>query len=171
MYDDSREGELGCLKLETGEKMIVELVALGPKLYSVLLLDNSTKQTAKGIPKRNQRDISHGDYRNALLSGESKSFTFGGIKVVNEHVETVKYTRVGLNAFDSKRYCKDKFTSYFFGDPRIPIIQPEPSSHKPQIKNKRLKRGWEDIDGVDDLQPMFRDRVKIMRTFYPRENE
>ena len=54
MYDDSREGELGCLKLETGEKMIVELVALGPKLYSVLLLDNSTKQTAKGIPKRNQ---------------------------------------------------------------------------------------------------------------------
>ena len=56
-FDDSRKGELGFLKSETGEKRIAGVIALQPKCYCLKLEGDSTKLAAKGIPRFQQKNF------------------------------------------------------------------------------------------------------------------
>ena len=61
-FDESRKGDLGFFKSETGEKRIAGIIALQPKCYCLKLEGNSVKHAAKGVPRFQQETLSYENY-------------------------------------------------------------------------------------------------------------
>ena len=65
-YSETRKGQLGLLKSETGSTLIKEAIILKPKMYSLLLEDDKQVSRGKGIPSHHQKKMIHQEYREAL---------------------------------------------------------------------------------------------------------
>ena len=68
-YDQTNRLKLGNFKCETQRASIIEIVAIRPKMYSILMRKDADpasetveKQRIKGIPRAIARDIRHKDY-------------------------------------------------------------------------------------------------------------
>ena len=113
-FNNDNKKVVGKFKDETNGIPIVEFVGLRPKMYSILLEDNTEKHTAKGIPHRISQK--HLEYKNVLFSGSSTSVNFNSIASKNHQVKSVNINKINLSAFDDKRkLADDGITSYPYG--------------------------------------------------------
>ena len=114
-------GVLGILKDDMGEKLIDEFIALRAKMYN-LSVGGKDKSRAKGIPKEYvEKELKHEDFNNALFNATTEpdymdellgreghrnnaSINFSAIRSEGHKLSTVNITKLGLNAYDDKRY-------------------------------------------------------------------
>ena len=106
--------------------VIKEVIALKPKMYSILCQDLSEckekrldnlhsctekchikhSATAKGVSKISKQKITHQEYDTLLTSGTTMT-SAKTIKTFNNSLYSVKITKRGLSAFDDKKYILD----------------------------------------------------------------
>ncbi|XP_069167094.1 uncharacterized protein [Procambarus clarkii] len=119
-FDDSRKGQLGLLKSEVGAKIIKELIALKPKMYSILTQDQVQICRCKGIPTYHQSKLTHAAFQSALELNIGQRFQSRSIRNVKGRMCTCFTTKRGLSAFDDKRYVLSPTQSLAYGHPDIP---------------------------------------------------
>jgi hypothetical protein len=90
---------------------MTEFVGLRPKMYSCQI-GTEEKQTAKGIQKGFvKKHITHADYKRCLTSDQrSDQQQFASFSKFNtrcQQVTTDQINKVGLCAYDNKRYMLD----------------------------------------------------------------
>ena len=77
-------------------------------MYSILLSDKTEKRTAKGISKSAiKKQLTHELYKNCLFN---RSKTYNEMRLIRSdghQLFTDKINKVGLCAYDDKRYVKD----------------------------------------------------------------
>jgi len=80
-------------------------VELRAKMYSLLLPNNKSKNTAKGIPKPFvKKHITHEQYRDCLEKEMTTTATFQTIRSFVHELKTIQMTKKALSAYDDKRY-------------------------------------------------------------------
>ena len=138
LYDDSRKGQLGLLKSETGCLAIKEAICLAPKAYSILLEDSSTKNTAKGVNYNQKTQLRHDTYRQ-VHEGIMKNATAtcNNIRSFNNDLYTVTTEKVALAKIERKRHWVDSETSLAYGHPDIPVRQAVTVDSRPAQSQKR----------------------------------
>ena len=93
-------------------------------MYS-LQVGNTAKKTAKGVKSAYaQNCIHHADYRRCLISDERRDkqqlATFNTIRSKKHVVQSLEIQKVGLCAYDNKRYLLDDgIESYAYGHHKI----------------------------------------------------
>jgi hypothetical protein len=102
LHSNVNKKVIGKFKDECCGKVAVEFVGLRAKMYSLLLDDNSTKATAKGIPRFIQQK--HEAYKNCLFDSETTRVNFTCIRSKKHQVTTSSVTKKSLCNFDDKRY-------------------------------------------------------------------
>ena len=121
-YSDRNKKKLGYFKDETCGVPIVEFVGLRSKMYSILLADDSVKNTAKGIQqhfsktKLNTNCTSRAWKRNFE---HSPNITVLGVS----NMMFIPFTKIRLllSSFDDKRYLlKDSHNTLAYGHYKIP---------------------------------------------------
>ena len=96
---------VGLFKDELNGVPIVEFVGLRAKMYSFLLPDGSSKQTAKGIKKAHmKKHVIHEHYRDCLLDEKTTSARFWTIRSFAHQITTYETNKTALSPFDDKRY-------------------------------------------------------------------
>ena len=66
-FSNERKGQSGLLKSETGDRLI-KVIILKPKMYSVLMADETHMSLNKGIPSFHQKLITHQTFKHTLRS-------------------------------------------------------------------------------------------------------
>jgi len=131
-YDASNKKVLGKFKDECDGKPAHEFVGLRPKMYSLQLPEGKEKKTGKGIQKRFVKTkIKHSDYRRCIQSeqrqDQQQRASWKTIrnkthrqKVTEETpMMTQQIAKIGLCAYDNKRWLRDAVSSYAYGHCKI----------------------------------------------------
>jgi hypothetical protein len=146
LFSKTNQKVLGKFKCETGSQAPLEFVGLRSKMYSLLVDeeeeekrivaadggdgyggDKNNKMTAKGIKKHTKKRMRHSDFVKTLTTRIETRVQFRTFASNNQQLETVQIDKVGLSAYDDKRYIHDDgITSYAYG-------------HKNIIKAKRVR--------------------------------
>ena len=119
-------------------EIIREVVALKPKLYSILTKklvcqkakfpSHTCTQTcfmghkviAKGIPSSSKKSISHEDYRKVLELKNTTMTTARTIRSFNNRLYSIATQKRGLSAYDDKKYIlADGVNTLSYGHYRI----------------------------------------------------
>ena len=122
--DDTNKKVLGKFKDECEGKAPSDFIGLRPKMHS-LKCGSDEKKTAKGVKRAfTQNHISHVDYRRCLISDERKDkqqlATFNTIRSKKHVVQSLEIQKVGLCAYDNKRYLLDDgIESHSYGHYKI----------------------------------------------------
>ena len=119
LYSSSRKGELGLLKIETGEKKIKEFVCLRPKVYSLHVKGDEDIKPLKGLSYAAQKDISHIDYLTCLTNQVTTTKDMYNLRNVGGVMSLIKSNKVALRLLDDKRYWLDATKSLAYGHPRL----------------------------------------------------
>ena len=107
--DKTNKKIIGKFKDETSGIPIIEFIGLRNKMYSINLLNNKEKKSAKGIKKNFvNNDIKHDNYKK-VINGDAKNGFYENslMNVIRSKLHDIcSYTlnKVGLCAFDDKRY-------------------------------------------------------------------
>ena len=134
LYDESKKGKLGYLKIETGAKLIQEAVFLRPKLYSLLLEDDSQMSGAKGIAKREKDKVTHDQFRNCLYNNSSTMSRTSSIRNIRGQMVTTVGKKLALTSYDDKRYYVSNQESYGYGHPTALRLIKEERERRNQYK-------------------------------------
>ena len=108
LYNKNTASQLGLFKPENADNIITEFIGLKAKSYSYMTDEENKKN--KGVPEhivRNQITIN--DYRNVLYDSvdELKEFKYQLIQSKKHNLYTINAQKVGLSAYDDKRYILD----------------------------------------------------------------
>ena len=148
-HDPSNKKVPGMFSDERPKEIIREVVALKPKMYSLLTKKLTCDQksgnpdhdctsgcvegysiTAKGITKSAQRRITHEDYKSCLNFRETIDKTGTQMTVSNtiraygHKLYTISINKRGLSAYDDKKYiCDDGISTLSHGNYNIPRRQ------------------------------------------------
>ena len=96
LYDNRNKKVLGKMKYECGGLAIEEVVAIRPKMYSVLKEGKKNEKKAKGVKKNViEKEITHDHYKEALLRSEGHEM-YG-----------MCINKISLSPFDTKRWIAD----------------------------------------------------------------
>jgi len=168
LYSVKHEKALGKFKSETGSKAPLEFVGLRPKMYSLRVIgdkipmddeNDKRKLRAKGIKKSyTKKHIQHSDFINTLTTRESTSAVFRTFASSNQQLQTLEINKVGLSAYDDKRYIKeDGISSYAYRHKDIAKKQ----SHENDTDNlPAAKRMRLDSSCVDEQEVIISKRVR-----------
>ena len=110
LYDPHNNAVLGKFKDECAGKILAELVALRGNSYSMQIYDGKTmkqKNAAAGIKKAIQTSVNHETYKKTLFNENDTYITQNILRSYDHTVHSVTQTRVGLTAYDDKRYLLD----------------------------------------------------------------
>lgn len=121
-YNSENAKVIGKMKDETNGVPIREFIGLRSKMYSVLTDNEKEKKTAKGIKKSAiNQDITHEKYHDCLLGNDKKQFVkFNLIRSQNHQIKSLQIKKVGLCAYDDKRYIlEDGISSLPYGHFKI----------------------------------------------------
>ena len=122
--DTSNKKVPGKFSDEKPEEIIREVIALKPKMYSVLTQRLTCKErsvghvctvgchtggsiTAKGITKTAQKAISHDDYKMVLNERVTTMTTIKSIRSINHKLYSISIRKRGLSCFDDKKFLLD----------------------------------------------------------------
>lgn len=109
-YDATNKKVIGKFKDETSFDPIVEFVGLKAKMYSFVTRDSVEKKVAKGIKKSViKKGLYFDGYKNTLF-GEGGYFsrnTMNLIRSKKHQISSIKFNKIGLCAFDDKRYIEE----------------------------------------------------------------
>ena len=110
---------LGKFKDECNGAAPAEFVGLRPKMYSLKIPEQKDKKTAKGVQGSAQKKITHADYRRCLLSEETADKQQHVKQCAIRHTKHILYSveqnKVGLCAYDNKRYLLNDVDSLAYG--------------------------------------------------------
>ena len=105
---------IGLMKDELGGKIMTELVALRPKLYSYEKLDGSENKKCKGIKKCIvKKTLTFEDYKTCLFSDSTEYRSQLMFKSAKHEVHTIEVNKVALNRDDDKRISRKDGISTF----------------------------------------------------------
>ena len=137
MKDTTNAGVLGKLKSETSTSRIVDVICLQPKVYSILLDDDTCKTAVKGINFWLQKNITHRNYVD-IYDGLRDVFnvTVTNINSKCYKLFTIRHEKRALCRLDLKRYYKSKNLSYGFDHPLCEKQAVE--GRRSDVKIKRL---------------------------------
>ena len=120
LFSNKNKGVLGKLKSEIGSKIIEEVVALQPKVYSIKLSDNEEIKKAKGTKKTITNNLSHELYKKIHMGTLCQhSVTSVQIRSKNCKLQTIREKRRALCKVDTKRSYKNGEESLGYGHPDI----------------------------------------------------
>nr|XP_045586319.1 uncharacterized protein LOC123748172 [Procambarus clarkii] len=148
LYSIARKGKLGLLKSEVGSKIITQLVALKPKMYSLVTLDKQHICRCKGITRRQQAGLEHSSFIDALETNTSRRFVTRTIRNVGGQMCTCVTVKRGLSAFDDKRYVISPTVSLAYGHPDIP--------HDPEDEEAVISDLEMDVDAQENVEQNIR---------------
>ena len=119
-YSEANMKIIGKFKDETNAVPILEFIGLRAKMYSIKLSEFKSKATAKGIKKSVTKALKHEKYSDAIFGTTNEELrqtvSFNLIRSQNHQVNTIKINKVGLCAYDDKRYIlEDNINSYAHG--------------------------------------------------------
>ena len=124
-HDPTNKKVPGKFSDEKPTEIISEVIALKPKMYSVLtkkLVCKKAKEIghcctekcfnghtaiAKGITRASKKSISHDDYREVLDSRSTTMSTARTIRSFNHKLYSIVIQKRGLSAYDDKKYILD----------------------------------------------------------------
>lgn len=127
LYSSKNAKVLGYMKDECGGKAAIEFVGLRSKMYSLLVdEDKPSKRTAKGIKRRFvDKHVRHDMYKNTLINRTSTSSEFLNFRTRSHKIETVKFNKICLAAYDDKRYVlADGISTLAYGHKTLRRIYP-----------------------------------------------
>ena len=121
-YSDLNKKKLGFFKDETCGVPIVEFVGLRSKMYSILLADGSSKNTAKGIQQHfSKTNLKHELYRKCLEEEVQTQAQYNSIRSFKHQLYTIHQNKIALSSYDDKRYLlKDSYDTLAYGHYLIP---------------------------------------------------
>ena len=119
LYTAANRAKLGCFKDEAAGKVIIEMILLRPKMYSMRFLGQEVEQTgagagikrAKGISRHLIASTSHETYREVFLSQEETNFDMTILRSKLHTIQTVNFRKRGLSAWEDKRCWLDANSS------------------------------------------------------------
>ena len=90
---------------------MTRFIGLCPKLYSFEYMDLSGvifgKNTAKGVQKAMKNRLTFDDYQSSLINMNTKILQMNSIRSDHHKLFTYSINKIGLSAFDDKRYILD----------------------------------------------------------------
>jgi hypothetical protein len=122
-FDKTNKKVLGKFKDECDGAAAAEFVGLRPKMYS-LKVGSKEKKTGKGIQRGFlKKHVRHADYKRCLQSeqraDQQQRATFNAICSRKHKLSSLTVNKVGLCAFDNKRYLLNAVDSLSYGHWRI----------------------------------------------------
>ena len=120
LYNPTNMKVVGKFKDELKGGVMTKFIGLRPKLYSLAFNKNDVvkeNNTAKGVSKSVKNNkLSFKDYENCLTSMTNKPVTMNCIRSDHHQLFSYKINKIGLSAFDDKRYiCDDGVTTLAHG--------------------------------------------------------
>ena len=123
LFDPKNKAVLGKFKDETAGNVIQEFVGLRSKCYSLTTWEGESdkrvlkqKSTAAGVKKAVQVSLNHEMYKSTLINETDCYITQNLLRSYNHTIHSVTQTKVGLTAYDDKRYLlKDSITTRAHG--------------------------------------------------------
>ena len=105
---------IGLMKDELGGKIMIEFVALRPKLYSYKKLDGSEDKKCKGIKKCVvKKTLTFEDYKTCLFSDSTEYRSQLMFRSSKHEVHTIEVNKAALNRDDDKRISRKDGISTF----------------------------------------------------------
>ena len=105
---------IGLMKDELGGKIMTELVALRPKLYSYKKLDGSEDKECKGIKKCVvKKTLTFEDYKTCLFSDSTEYRSQLMFRAAKHEVHTIEVNKVAVNRDDDKLISRKDGISTF----------------------------------------------------------
>jgi len=105
LYSTQNAKILGKFKDECNAVAPLEFVGLRSKMYSLLVTRKLMKMTVKGVKKSYRKNhITHDMFLQTLESKQHTTAEFLNFRSRNHVIHTQKITKVGLSAYDDKRY-------------------------------------------------------------------
>ena len=120
-FDDSQKMISGLMKDEMGGELLLEVVALRPKMYSMLTLSNSKNiKRAKGVLKPIvEKKIAHDDYKHSLFQKEILHHSGLKISQKEHQLYTTMIKKRSLCPYNDKMFISKgsngEFYCYSFG--------------------------------------------------------
>ena len=145
LYDTSMAGQLGKLKSELGSKSASQIIALQPKCYSILIED-TIKCAAKGVPDRKQATITHDKY--LRLHEQVDKFLTIEIKGIYKRKNKLvirKMKKKALTSIDTKRYWISSTKSLAFNHPDIPRNEENAINENKKTPQRKRKRTTDNL--------------------------
>ena len=112
------------MKDETNGVPILKFFGLRSKMYSLLLPDMTSKQTAKGVDRNYVKQcISHEQYRNCVQENHRTTAQFKSIRSFHQELFTLDISKIALSPYDDKRYIllSDSTDTLAYGHHSIPM--------------------------------------------------
>nr|XP_045585962.1 uncharacterized protein LOC123747796 [Procambarus clarkii] len=119
LFDDSFKGVPGRLKSVTGERLISEVVALKPKMFSMMVQSEQQSDRTKDLPFHYKSALTHDKFKKDIFGQVSNDFNSRLIPNEAEQYCTSVGSKLGLHLFDDKRYVLSPHHSLAFGHPDI----------------------------------------------------
>ncbi|XP_069177817.1 uncharacterized protein [Procambarus clarkii] len=119
LFDDSFKGVPGRLKSVTGERLISEVVALKPKMFSMMVQSEQQSDRTKDLPFHYKSALTHDKFKMDIFGQISDDFKSRLIPNEVEQNCTSVGSKLGLYLFDDKRYVLSPHHSLAFGHPDI----------------------------------------------------
>ena len=112
-YSTENKKVLGKFKDECNGKAPSEFAGLRPKMYSLKVPNEETKKKAKGVQKAYVKNkICHEDYVRCLRSekreDKQQRAKWCAIRSYKHQLKSIELNKVGLCAYDNKRYLLDR---------------------------------------------------------------
>ena len=151
------------MKSETGSDPIYEFIALGPKSYSVVTLEDRTnwKAKVKGDPMKHH----HEEYRLSLFTSMYQNSTFRALRSYNHQMFTVMVEKRGLCPMTDKRhYIRDSYETLAHGHIRIatgyyPIVEEYETIEQLQARAIDAKAHKEKLDSESHYYTINEDKI------------
>ena len=126
LFDESNRKRVGKFKDELNGLCMTRFIGLRPKLYSFEYLDLFGvifgKNTAKGVQKAMKNRLTFDDYQSSLINMNTKIVQMNSIRSDHHALFTYNINKIGLSAFDDKRYILDDgITTLAHGHHRINV--------------------------------------------------
>jgi len=123
-FSTTNKKVIGKFKDETKGIEIKEFVGLRSKMYSYILSNEVEIKKAKGTAKSVvKRDLSHSNYKDCITENKLQNVSMTTFRSDNHTIYTNVIKKIGLSAFDDKRYILENgIATLAHGHYRIPIL-------------------------------------------------
>ena len=132
LFSKERSKQLGCMKDESGGRIIGEFVGLRSKMYSYAYVSGEQQKRAKGI-KANviAQELKHDMYKECLQESASLRFNMTSIRSYQHEIYTIRQRKIGLSPYDDKRYVLENgCDTIAFGHYKCTRKKKEKEGHK-----------------------------------------